>query len=284
MSEDSIVSPRDKTGAWSARIWLSVSSLAVATFALVFSEFLPAGLLTPMATGLNISEGLAGQTVTATALTGAAAALLIGLVIGRIDRKAVMLALCVLCVGSNIAAALAPNFAVLLIARLVLGVAIGGFWTLVAAGVARIVSIEAIGRGMSIIFIGVSAATICAPPLGALIADFAGWRAAFALGALAGVAALAVEFLTLPRLPATDPVRIATLVEMAGRPMVQIGLLAVVAIAAGHFAGFTYVRPVLETVTRLPGPAVAGVLLAFGVANFAGNLAGGRLARSEERV
>jgi len=288
MSEDSIVSPRDKVGgadaAWSARTWLSVVSLTVATFALVFSEFLPAGLLTPMASGLAISEGLAGQAVTATALTGAVSALLVGLVIGRIDRKAVMLFFCLLCVASSVAAATAPNFAVLLAARLVLGIAIGGFWTLVAAVVARLVSIEAIGRGMSIIFIGVSAATICAPPLGALIAEAFGWRAAFLVGGGAALLALVIEFVTLPKLPATDPVRLGTLVEMSKRPMVRIGLLAVVAIAAGHFAGFTYVRPVLETVTHLSPTVVAGVLLAFGLANFVGNLAGGALADRNLRL
>ena len=186
-----------------------------------------------------------------------------------------MLALCGLVVLSNLAAAFAVNFAVLLAARLLLGIDIGGFWALVAAVVARLVSMQSIGRGMSMIFIGVSAATICAPPLAALIAELLGWRAAFALGAAAGGLAFAVELVSLPRLPTTDTVRPATLLRLTRRAAMQLGLLAVVAVAGGHFAGFTYIRALLETVTQLPPWLVAAVLLGFGVANFLGNLAGG---------
>ncbi len=140
---------------------------------------------------------------------------------------------------------------------------------------ARLVSVDAIGKGMTIIFIGVSLATISAPPLGAVIAEFVGWRVAFAAGAAAAAVAMIVEFLVLPRLPASDSVHLKTVVEIGKRPMVQIGLLAVVAIAGGHFAGFTYVRPVLETFTHLAPTRVAEVLLAFGIANFLGNLTAG---------
>jgi len=280
MPDDSIALPRAAQAAatpagWSARTYLSLVSLSIATFALVFSEFLPAGLLTPMAAGLGISEGLAGQTVTATGVAGTFSALLIGFVIRRLDRKRVMVSLCALVVISNVGAALAPDFVTLLVARVAVGVAVGGFWTLVAAVVARLVSIDAIGKGMAIIFVGVSAATIAAPPLAALIAELLGWRAAFGVGAVAGTLALLVEIATLPRLPASDPVRLALLAEMLRRPMVQVGLIAVVAVAGGHFAGFTYIRPVLETFTRLPPSTVAEVLLAFGAANFVGNLVSG---------
>ncbi len=278
MSDDGILTADSSSSIrWSARDRLSLGSLSVTTFALVFSEFLPAGLLTPVAAGFGISEGLAGQTVTATAVTGAITALLIGLVIGRIDRKSVMLFLCALVVVSNVLAALAPNFAVLIVARLLVGAAIGGFWALAAAIVARIVSLASIGKGMGIIFVGVSLATICAPPLGALIADAVGWRAAFGVSALIGVLAFILDAVTLPRLPASDPLRLRTLAEMAGRPMVLVGLVAVVAIAGGHFAGFTYIRPILESDAQLPATLVAIVLLAFGIANFAGNLAGGAI-------
>jgi MFS transporter, DHA1 family, purine ribonucleoside efflux pump len=114
--------------AWSLSTWLSVVSLGFGTFALVSSEFLPAGLLTPLAHGIGISEGAAGQTVTATAIFGGIAAPTLALLIGRQDRKLVMLALCVLVVVSNIAVALASSYWILLGARMLLGIAIGGFW------------------------------------------------------------------------------------------------------------------------------------------------------------
>ncbi len=275
--------PRPVPG-WPLRIRLSLAALAVTTFALVLAEFLPAGLLTPMAAGLGISQGLAGQAVTATALSGMVSAVLVGFVIGRLDRKWVMAALCGLAVVSNLAAALAPSFLVLLLARILIGIAVGGFWSLAGAVVARLVSVEAIGKGVAVIMVGVSLATIVAPSLGALIAEFLGWRAAFAVAMGVAVLALAIELAVLPRLPPSEPVRLGALATVLRRPLARVGLLAVVAIASGHFAGFTYVRPILETVTRLAPTSVAEVLLAFGIANFFGNLAAGAIADRRLRL
>jgi DHA1 family purine ribonucleoside efflux pump-like MFS transporter len=287
MPEDSPpIRERDKSAhaGWDTRTWVSLASLTTATFALVFTEFLPAGLLTPMAEGLSVSKGMAGQTVTATGISGMFSALLLGLVIGRLDRRAVMLALCALAVVANLTAALTPDFTILLVARVLVGIALGGFWTLVTAVVARLVSIESIGKGMTVIMIGVSAAAIAAPPLGALIAEFFGWRTAFGVAAGAAALALGAEFFTLPRLAATNPVRLRMLARIAKRPKLQVGLLAVVTIAGGHFAGFTYIRAVLEGVTHLTPTRVAEVLLGYGVINFLGNFAGGIIADRNLRL
>jgi DHA1 family purine ribonucleoside efflux pump-like MFS transporter len=256
---------------WTVRTWLSLVSLALTVFALVFSELLPAGILPPVAVGLGLSEGLAGQVVTATAIAAIISALMIGFVIGRLDRRRAMLGLCVLAIAANATAALAPNFVILLLARAVLGLAIGGFWSLSSAVVSRLVTIHSIGRGMAVILVGISAGTILAPSLGALIAEFVGWRAAFAVAAVASGVALLASFATLPRLPTTDPARIGNLAALMKRRMFVIGLIAVLMIMGGHFAGFTYVRVALESITRLTPTHAAGLLLAFGIANFLGN-------------
>src|SRR3954471_8610904 len=102
---------------WSAATWFAVISLAATSFALVSAEFLPAGLLTPMARDLGISEGTAGQVVTATACVGAVTAMLSNVFIGRLNRKTVLVGLMALAIGSNILAALANDFWLLLLGR-----------------------------------------------------------------------------------------------------------------------------------------------------------------------
>lgn len=290
MSDDSSVLPAegvaDVVGAprWDARTWLAVLSLASATFALVSAEFLPAGLLTPMAADLRISEGTAGQVVTATAIIGAVAALFTNVVIGRLDRKLVLVALAALGVASNLLATFADAFWVLLVARAALGVALAGFWALAAAVVARLVGVDSLGRGMSIIFVGVSLATIAAPSVGAVVSDAFGWRAAMLAASVASVLALVLQLVALPKLPASQGNSLGSVLRLIGRGRVALGMLAILLLAGGHFSGFVYVRPFLEQVPLLSAPMVAAALLGYGIASVIGNVIGGRLADTNVRL
>ncbi|AMX92784.1 MFS transporter [Mesorhizobium sp. M7A.F.Ca.CA.002.10.1.1] len=268
----------DAPAAWSAATWFAVISLAATSFALVSAEFLPAGLLTPMARDLGISEGTAGQVVTATASVGAVTAMLSNVLIGRLNRKAVLVGLSALAVGSNVLAALATDFWLLLLGRAGLGIALSAFWALSVAVVARLVGASATGRGMAIVTLGVSLATIAAPSMGALISDWIGWRSAMAM--TAGLAALAMllQFLSLPTLPATASNSLADVFRLTRRRGIQLGMLAILLLMTGHFAGSVYVRPFLEQVTLLTTGPIALALLGFGVAAVIGNVAGGRMA------
>ncbi|WP_349293917.1 MFS transporter [Gemmobacter sp. 24YEA27] len=119
--------------------WCAVYALCVGVFGLITAEFLPMSLLTPMAEDLQISEGLAGQGVTATAVVALFTGLLIATLTRGIDRRHVLLSFSVLLVVSNLLVATALNFPTLLAGRLLLGVAIGGFWTMSAATAMRLV-------------------------------------------------------------------------------------------------------------------------------------------------
>lgn len=290
MSDDTSVLPINGAGQvagaphWTARTWLAVTSLAATTFALVSAEFLPAGLLTPMAADLGITEGTAGQVVTATAVIGAVAALFTNVIIGRLDRKLVLAALAALGVAANLLATFADAFWILLLARAALGVALAGFWALAASVVARLVGVDSLGRGMSVIFVGVSLATIAAPSAGALISDMLGWRAAMLAAAAASLAALALQLFCLPSLPASHGNSLGSVFGLVRRGRVVLGMLAIMLLAGGHFAGFVYVRPFLEQVPLLSGPMVAAALLGYGVASVLGNIAGGRLADTNVRL
>lgn len=264
--------------------WRGIAALGVSVFALVMAEFLPAAVLTPMAADLKVSMGAAGQAVTATAVVGAFAAILTPVVTRRIDRRLVALGLLGFLCLSNLLTSLAQDLPTLLAGRVFLGVGLGGFWSMVAAIAMRLTPMSVLGKAMAFVFTGVTLATVSAAPLGAYIGDLWGWRAAFGLAGGVGLVACAAILLTLPALPANASASLAGLAEVARRPAISTALISVLLIISGHFAAFTYIRPVLETVTRLDAPAIAVLLLGFGCAGFLGNIVGGLLAQRDPRL
>jgi predicted MFS family arabinose efflux permease len=263
--------------------WAAVGALSLGVFGLVTAEFLPASLLTPMATDLGISNGAAGQTVTATAVVGALAAPALPLLTRRLDRRWVMLALTGLLVISNLLAALASSLPALLTARVMLGVALGGFWSLAGALALRLVPADRFARAMSLILTGVSVATVCAAPLGAWMGELWGWRSAFMAAGVVSLVTLLAQALTLPALPPRDHANLRMLGTLLRRADMRVALLAVLLVISGHFAGFTYIRPLMENVTHLSVQAVTLVLLGYGIGGFFGNFVGGYLAQRSER-
>lgn len=259
-------------------LWAAVVSLSLGVFGLVTAEFLPASLLTRMASDLNITDGAAGQTVTATAVVGAIAGLTVAIFTRNIDRRLVLWTLTLLLVLSSLLAATATGLTTLLVARVMLGIGLGGFWSMAGALTMRLVPARMVPRAMSIVLTGVSVATVTAAPVGAYIGDLWGWRAAFALSAAVGAVALTVQILAMPKLPPVAVSSFRTLSDLLKRPAMRIGLVALLLVISGHFAGFTYVRPFLEQVPALDIEAISLVLLAYGIGGFFGNLAGGFVA------
>lgn len=263
--------------------WAGILSLTLGVFGLVTAEFLPASLLTAMAADLGISAGAAGQAVTATALVGAVAALSIPVLTRNLDRKIVLLGLSLLLVISNVLAATAVSFFVLIVARVLLGIALGGFWSMAAALAMRLVPENLFARAMSVVLTGVSVATVCAAPLGAYIGDLWGWRSAFIAAGCLSVVTIVTQLFAIPSLPPKDNPNIKILFQLLGRTHVRVALVAVILIISGHFAGFTYVRPLLEDITGLSVSAISAVLLGYGIGGFFGNFAGGFIAERSER-
>jgi DHA1 family purine ribonucleoside efflux pump-like MFS transporter len=264
--------------------WAGIASLALGVFGLVTAEFLPASLLTAMAADLGVSDGAAGQAVTATAAVGAVAALTLPILTRAIDRKRVILALTTLLVLSNVLAATAHSLPALIAARALLGVGLGGFWSMAAALAMRLVPEHLFARAMSIILTGVSVATVCAAPIGAYMGDLWGWRSAFVAAGVVSVTTLAAQCFTIPALPPKDNPNVKILFELLGRTNVRVALLAVLLVISGHFAGFTYIRPFMEQVTHLSVGTISAALLAYGIAGFFGNFAGTFLAERSERL
>ncbi|MGI9824620.1 MFS transporter [Agromyces sp. Marseille-Q5079] len=258
--------------------WAGVVSLGLGIFTLVASEFLPASLLSPIAADLGITEGVAGQLVTATSLIGIIGGPLVVSALPRVDRRTVMVGLTTLAVISNVLVAIAPVFGLMLASRLLLGLAISGFWAMSLAVTSQLVPADRLGRAMTIVNTGLSLATIAAVPAGAVLGDLVGWRTVFLGAAAVGVIALTVQMVTLPSVPPTGAPGFRTLVRTAARPVVALGILSVVLISGGHFAGFTYLRPAFESIGAVTPATLALLLAVFGLASFAGNLAAGPLA------
>ena len=257
--------------------WPAVWSLMLGVCGLITAEFLPAGLLTPMARDLRVSEALAGQAVTATAIVSFIAALLTASATRRLDRRVVLLRFSVLLVASNLLVAAASGLWVLLLARAILGIALGGFWSMATAVTIRLVPATTVPRAMALVFSGISVATVVAVPLGSYLGGVYGWRVVFLLAAGLGIIALLLQAATLPRMASCGHADLRTLVEVLRRPSIGRGMGCIVLIFSGHFGLFTYLRPFLETTAGMDDDGVALVLLAFGVANLVGTLLAGFL-------
>ncbi|MEV4097863.1 MFS transporter [Streptosporangium saharense] len=264
--------------------WLAVFSVAVGTFTVVTSEMLPVGLLTSIAADLGVSDGTAGLTMTAPGLVAAVSAPVLAITTRRLDRRVMLLGLVALLSVANLAGAFAPNYLVMMAARVLTGVSIGGFWAFAAGLGLRLVPEASVGRATSIILAGVSVASVLGVPLATFISSFAGWRTAFAsMGALA-LALIVLLIVTLPPLPGEprdrgsepSPAR-----RLSGSLKIVLVLTAL--IVSGHFAAYTYVRPFLEQVSHA-GPAfVSAALLLYGAAGVAGNFVAGAWAARNPR-
>ncbi|MET0255339.1 MAG: MFS transporter [Luteibacter sp.] len=281
---DTCVNTADAVTETAEPAWGAVFAMTLGVFGLITAEFLPASLLTPMAATLGVTEGMAGQTVTATAAVALVTSLVISVLTRNTDRRTVLLSFSVLLVASNLLVAYAPNLTVMLLGRVLLGIAIGGFWTMSAATAMRLVPEAMVPRALSIIFSGVSVATVAAAPLGSYFGHLIGWRNVFLIATAIGVFAFVWQWFTLPRMASTGSARMGTLLEVMKRPAMRAGMLAVILVRTGHFAFFTYLRPFLETVTGVGVNGLSGMLLGFGVANFIGTSVAGFLLERNLRL
>ncbi|HQY90504.1 MAG TPA: MFS transporter [Caldilinea sp.] len=230
MSEEHVVKPD----------WKAVYTIAFGVIVLTAAQTLPASLLTPLAADLGISEGLAGQTMTATSTVAFVTSLVIAYVARTVDRRVLFLLLASLQVVSNLLVAVAPNLALLLLGRMLLGIALGGTWSFCAAVAMRLAPAALVPRALSIIFGAGTIVSVAAIPIGAYLGSIIGWRSVFLAVVGLGLAALAWQFLTLPAMPPQGRTRLATMIHVFWRPQIRLGMLGVLLFFAGHFAYFTY--------------------------------------------
>ncbi|THV30966.1 MFS transporter [Glycomyces paridis] len=245
-------------------------------FALVTTEILPIGLLTSIGAEFSVSDGTAGLMMTVPGVLAAVAAPVVTTATARFDRRTMLCAFVSLLAAANVLAAAATDFGVLLASRVLVGVAIGGFWSIGAGLAGRLVPAAA-GRATAVVFSAVPLGSVLGVPAGTFIGQLAGWRTAFAVLGFLSVAVLTALLLTLPPLPAERPTRAALLARVLRRAGTRFALAATVLVVLAHFGAYTYVTPFLEQVTGAGPTAITVALLVYGSAGIAGNLVFGAL-------
>ena len=250
--------------------WGAVFAMSLAAFVLVASEFMPVSLLTPIAADLHITEGQAGQGISVSGLFALFASLLMASVAARVDRKPLLLSLTLLMILSGTVVAFAPNYWVFMIGRALIGVAIGGFWSLSAATAMRLVPDDQITRAMAIVNGGNALATVIAAPLGSFLGALIGWRGAFLCVIPVAIVASVWLLFSLPAMKSQSGSGTGNVFRLMKSLPVASGMVAVSVFFMGQFMLFTYLRPFLETVTHVSVSMLSLVLLVLGLAGFAG--------------
>ncbi|WP_434681638.1 MFS transporter [Pseudomonas sp. R1-18] len=260
------------------QVWGAVLAMSLCAFALVASEFMPVSLLTPIADELRLTEGQAGQAISISGIFAVLTSLFIASLTRRLDRKTLLLSMTGLMVFSGVLVAVAPDYTTLMAGRALLGIAIGGCWSMSTAVMMRIAPQTFVPKALAVLQGGSALATAVAAPLGSFLGAQIGWRGAFFCVVPVAAVALCWQALTLPKMPAEHGAGSSVGVfRLLGSAKVALGMTAVALLFMGQFALFTYLRPFLETVTGVDVYGLSLVLLLIGVAGLAGTLLIGSL-------
>ncbi|WP_405442713.1 MFS transporter [Streptomyces avidinii] len=273
-----VAGPAPGSGGAPWKGWAAVCAVSLGIFCLITSELLPVGLLTPVGADLGVSDGTAGLMVSAPGVVAGLCAPLVTVGAGRLDRRRVLCVLIALMVAANLVAAVAPDFAVVLAARLLVGISVGGFWAIAGGLAVRLVPERHVGRATALVFGGVPTASVLGVPATTLLGEGVGWRTAFAAVGALGLVTLTALLLLLPALPPTRHVTFPELPALLrGNRAVRAGVVVTFLVVTGQFAAYTFVRPILQDVSGIDAEHVSTLLLGYGVAGVAGNfLAGAR--------
>ena len=253
--------------------WSGVFAMTLCVFALIASEFMPVSLLTPLAADLGVSEGMVGQGIAVSGAFAVVTSLFISALAGRMNRKTLLLALTAVMGLSGALIALAPNYMTYMLGRALIGVVVGGFWSMSAATAMRLVPSEKVPRALAIFNSGNTLATVIAAPLGAYLGTVIGWRGAFFCLVPVALIALVWQWISLPSMQVEQySTKAGKIFPLFHRRVMRLGMVGIGLVFMGQFTLFTYIRPFLETVTQMDISAVTMVLLVIGAAGFIGTL------------
>ncbi|EBE9927936.1 MFS transporter [Salmonella enterica subsp. enterica] len=258
--------------------WSGVFAMTLCVFALIASEFMPVSLLTPMAQTLRVTEGMAGQGIAISGAFAVVTSLFISVLAGTLNRKTLLLGLTCIMAISGAVIAMAPNYLTYMAGRALIGIVVGGFWSMSAATAMRLVPVHRVPLALAIFNSGNALATVVAAPLGSWLGSVVGWRGAFFCLVPVAIIAFVWQLLSLPSMSVTRQAAASRNVfTLFRRRVVTLGMLGVGIFFMGQFTLFTYIRPFLETVTRVDAATLTLVLLVIGVAGFIGTTLIGRV-------
>lgn len=267
------------TAASRPRMPIALYALTAGAFGIGTTEFVIMGLLMQVATDLKVSIAAAGLLISGYALGVFAGAPLLTAATSRMPRKAVLVALMVIFTLGNLACAIAPDYTTLMIARVITSLAHGTFFGVGAVVATGLVAEDRKASAISIMFTGLTVATLLGVPAGAWLGLQFGWRATFwAVTAIGVIATVVIATLVPSDRGDATPVAFREEMKSIAQPQVLLGLLMTVLGFGGMFTVYTYIQPLLTRITGFADAAVSPILLVFGVGMIVGNLLGGRFA------
>jgi DHA1 family inner membrane transport protein len=263
---------------------IGLIALALGGFGIGLTEFVIMGLLPEVAADFSVSEATAGWLISGYALAVVVGALLLTAAVTRFERKPVLAVLLVLFIAGNLVSAIAPDYSMMMIGRIVAALAHGAFFSIGAVVAADMVAPTKKAGAIAIMFTGLTAANVLGVPFGTMLGQAAGWRSTF--WAITGIGVLALAgILTL--VPRTGPGRAAAQAASGGlrgelrafrSGQVWLSILVTILGYGGMFGAFTYIAYTLTEVTGFAASTVPWLLILFGVGLFIGNTVGGKAA------
>ena len=257
----------------------AVYALSVGSFGIGTTEFVIMGLLLDVAHDFHISITLAAWSITAYACGVVIGAPLLTPLLSRYRKKPALLFLMILFSIGNLGCAIAGNMTMLIIARVITAFAHASFFGISSVYAAELAPVDKRASAVSAVFLGATLANILGVPLGAWVGQYLGWRYTFFMVTLIGILSALAVIALVPGRQAQPAVqsRIRDELKVLRHPTVLRSLLITALGFSGVFAAFTYIAPMLKTVTGMSEHLIPPVLVLFGVGMVAGNHLGGRL-------
>ena len=260
------------------RIPLPLIALAAASFGIGTTEFVIMGLLPDVAHDLQVSIPIAGLLVTGYALGVVIGAPIIAMLTIRVPRKRALLGMVAMFVAGNLLCALAPNYGVLMFARIVTAFCHGAFFGIGSVVAADLVAPKQRASAIALMFAGLTLANVLGVPFGTALGQAFGWRSTFfAVVAIGLVSELAIALWVPREIPMKEADLLGEM-RVLRHPQVLLAMAISALASASLFSVFTYITPLLEHVTGVTPSTVTLMLLLFGVGLTVGNIGGGRLA------
>ncbi|OCA55374.1 MFS transporter [Photorhabdus namnaonensis] len=250
--------------------WGAVFSMALCVVVLIASEFMPVSLLSPIAQDLQMSQGQVGQAISVSGFFAVPTSLLNTPLTGKFDRKKVLLSFTLLLTISGVIVTLAANNVEFMVGRALLGIAIGGFWSMATATVMRLLPPDSVAKGLALINGGNALAATIAAPLGSFWGQYIGWRGAFFMVIPLAILAFAWQWRGIPVMEASKKNEVVNPFRLLKRAQVALGMAGIMLLFMGQFAVFTYLRPFLETITGISVTELSLTFLLLGASGLVG--------------
>ncbi|MGM4911082.1 MFS transporter [Rhizobium sp. 768_B6_N1_8] len=257
---------------------LALLVLALSSFAIGTTEFVIMGLLPEVAADLSVTIPQAGWLVTGYALAVALGAPVMAVSTAKLKRRSALIMLMAFFIAGNLLCAIAPNYWVLMVARIVTALCHGAFFGIGSVVAANLVSEDRKARAVALMFTGLTLANVLGVPLGTAIGQAFGWRSTFWVVTAIGIVTIAGLIAILPRDKQEEQSSILREIAALRNGRLWMALSVTVFFSASMFTLFTYIAPLLRDVTGISPEGVTWTLFLIGVGLTVGNLIGGKLA------